>query len=121
VLDAQAAGAELIVVDPRRTPTAERADLHVATLPGSDWALLLGVVKVVLDRGWDNRDAGAELRNVDGLSAPAGEADLDDLGRRCDVGVDVIEDIARRFSGAATAMCIARTGTSQTIGGTAAE
>ena len=33
---ARGAGARLVVVDPRRTPLAQRADLHLAVRPGTD-------------------------------------------------------------------------------------
>lgn len=41
----------ILVVDPRRTKTAEGADLHVPLLPGSDLAFLNGVARLLLDRG----------------------------------------------------------------------
>jgi assimilatory nitrate reductase catalytic subunit len=40
----QAAGGTLVVVDPRRTATAEAADLHVQPVPGTDLALALGLL-----------------------------------------------------------------------------
>ncbi len=39
---------KLIVVDPRRTPTAEAADLHLAVTPGSDIALLTALGRILL-------------------------------------------------------------------------
>lgn len=45
----QRAGAKIVVVDPVRTETADRADLHLPVRPGQDWALLLAMVKVILD------------------------------------------------------------------------
>ena len=44
VQQAHAAGARLVVVDPRRTAMAKRADRHVALRPGTDVALALGIV-----------------------------------------------------------------------------
>ncbi|KQN53455.1 bifunctional nitrate reductase/sulfite reductase flavoprotein subunit alpha [Erwinia sp. Leaf53] len=41
-------GAKLIVVDPRRTATAEKADLHLAIRPGSDLALLNGLLHLLV-------------------------------------------------------------------------
>ncbi|WP_328606586.1 molybdopterin-dependent oxidoreductase [Amycolatopsis sp. NBC_00345] len=43
--------ADLIVVDPRRTPTAELAGLHLAPAPGTDLALALGILHVVVAEG----------------------------------------------------------------------
>jgi NADPH-dependent sulfite reductase flavoprotein alpha-component len=45
------AGAKLIVVDPRRTTTAERADLFLQIKPGTDLALLNGLLHLLVDNG----------------------------------------------------------------------
>ncbi len=44
-------GARLVVVDPYRSPTAKRADDHLALRPGTDGALALGVANVMIDEG----------------------------------------------------------------------
>ncbi|WP_199749168.1 molybdopterin oxidoreductase family protein [Amycolatopsis sp. WAC 01376] len=44
-------GADLIVVDPRRTPTAELAGLHLAPAPGTDLALAQGILHAVVADG----------------------------------------------------------------------
>ena len=44
-------GGRVVVVDPRRTRTAEHADLHVPIRPGTDAALLAGIACVALRRG----------------------------------------------------------------------
>ncbi|MFE6631274.1 molybdopterin oxidoreductase family protein [Streptomyces rochei] len=44
-------GGTLIVVDPRRTRTAEQADLHLAPRPGTDLALALGMLHLVVAEG----------------------------------------------------------------------
>ncbi|CAL9579984.1 Assimilatory nitrate reductase catalytic subunit [Streptomyces sp. enrichment culture] len=44
-------GGTLIVVDPRRTKTAEQADLHLAPRPGTDLALALGLLHLVVAQG----------------------------------------------------------------------
>ena len=48
---AQDNGAMLVVIDPRRTRTAERADWHLQPLPGSDAALALGLMHVIIAEG----------------------------------------------------------------------
>jgi assimilatory nitrate reductase catalytic subunit len=48
--------ATLIVVDPRVTKTAMLADLHLALRPRSDLALLNGLIHIVIDREWIDRD-----------------------------------------------------------------
>ncbi|MFF2845899.1 molybdopterin oxidoreductase family protein [Streptomyces sp. NPDC058001] len=47
----RANGGRLIVVDPRRTRTAEQADLHLAPRPGTDLALALGLLHLVVAQG----------------------------------------------------------------------
>lgn len=46
-----ARGGALIVIDPRRTPTAAVATVHLQNLPGSDLALALGLLHLVAARG----------------------------------------------------------------------
>ncbi len=81
------AGAKLVVIDPRRTETAEEADLHLPLRPGSDVALMNGLL------AWC-REAGAldAAFLADHLSVPAdfwevlGEgSDLWSVARTCDL------------------------------------
>jgi anaerobic selenocysteine-containing dehydrogenase len=48
-------GAKLVVVDPYRTATAARADLHLAPLPGTDGALACAVMHVLFRDGYADR------------------------------------------------------------------
>ncbi|MGE0220816.1 molybdopterin-dependent oxidoreductase [Mycolicibacterium sp.] len=54
------AGAKLIVVDPRRTTTAEKADLFLQIRPGTDLALLNGILHLLVENGSIDRDFIAE-------------------------------------------------------------
>ena len=49
-------GARLIVVDPRRTGLAKKADLWLQVRPGTDGALALGIAQVMIERGWYDRE-----------------------------------------------------------------
>ncbi|MDX2598794.1 molybdopterin oxidoreductase family protein [Streptomyces caniscabiei] len=44
-------GGTLIVIDPRRTRTAEQADLHLSPRPGTDLALALGLLHLIVAEG----------------------------------------------------------------------
>ncbi|MGI6874187.1 molybdopterin oxidoreductase family protein [Amycolatopsis sp. 3B14] len=46
----------LVVVDPRRTPTADQASLHLAPAPGTDLALALGILHALVAEGRFDRD-----------------------------------------------------------------
>ncbi len=58
------AGAKVIVVDPRRTPIAARADLHVAVRPGTDGVLAMAIAALLHRNG--HIDRGFVERWVDG-------------------------------------------------------
>jgi anaerobic selenocysteine-containing dehydrogenase len=51
VEEARAAGARVVVIDPLRSPTAAKADWHLRPLPGTDPALALGLMHVIVGEG----------------------------------------------------------------------
>lgn len=121
VLAAQANGADLIMVDPRQTPSTRKANTHVVIRPGQDWALLLGIIKLVFENGWDHQEDCASATGIETVRELAASASLESLSARCGVSVEQIGDVARRFATAETAVCVARTGVSQNRNGTVGE
>lgn len=61
MMDRVKAGAKLIVVDPRRTATADKADLFLQIAPGSDLALLNGLLHLIVENGHTDADFIAEF------------------------------------------------------------
>ena len=61
VEEARRNGARLIVIDPYRTRTAAVADWHIAIRPGTDAALALGMMHVILNEGLHDRAYIAEM------------------------------------------------------------
>ncbi|WP_430382225.1 molybdopterin-dependent oxidoreductase [Streptomyces sp. P10-4] len=57
----RSAGARLIVVDPRRTATADRADLFLRIRPGTDLALLNGLLHLLVENGHTDEEFIAEF------------------------------------------------------------
>ncbi|MFY9550058.1 MAG: molybdopterin-dependent oxidoreductase, partial [Thermoanaerobaculia bacterium] len=55
IQEAQKRGARLVVVDPRRTRLAGRADLHLAVRPGADLPLALAVIRWLFANGRADR------------------------------------------------------------------
>lgn len=49
--EARKRGLKLIVIDPRRSETARKADLHLQCLPGQDVALLAAMLRVIIEEG----------------------------------------------------------------------
>jgi anaerobic selenocysteine-containing dehydrogenase len=89
-------GARLVVVDPYRTPTAEKADTHLMLRPGTDGALACAVMHVLFRDGMADRDylerhtsnwreLEAHLRQRSPAWAAAitglGEAEIEDFAR----------------------------------------
>jgi anaerobic selenocysteine-containing dehydrogenase len=56
VQDARRAGAYVVAIDPIRTRTAQQADEHLAPIPGTDAALALGLLNVVVGLGGHDQD-----------------------------------------------------------------
>ncbi|MFI0817108.1 molybdopterin-dependent oxidoreductase [Streptomyces sp. NPDC021098] len=56
LMDRVKAGAKLIVVDPRRTATAAKADLFLQIKPGTDLALLNGLLRLLVEGGYTDRE-----------------------------------------------------------------
>ncbi|MEU6220947.1 bifunctional nitrate reductase/sulfite reductase flavoprotein subunit alpha [Streptomyces sp. NPDC047022] len=74
LMDRVKAGARLIVVDPRRTATAAKADLFLQIRPGTDIALLNGLLHLLHENG--HTDPGFIARHTEGWEAmPAFLAD----------------------------------------------
>lgn len=70
----RARGGTVVVVDPRRTPTARRASEWVPVHPGTDALLLFAILHTLAERGWIRRpphlqDLVAGLDDVVGLAA----------------------------------------------------
>ena len=61
---------KLIVVDPRSTQTARSADLHLALKPGTNLALMNGLVQQIIANNWtDTSYINAHTRNYDAMAA----------------------------------------------------
>jgi len=56
VMLSKAKGAKLIVADPRYTPTAKQADLHLPFYSGTDIALMNSMMQVILKKGLENKE-----------------------------------------------------------------
>ncbi|MBP2707428.1 molybdopterin-dependent oxidoreductase [Microbispora sp. RL4-1S] len=67
LMDRVKAGAKLIVVDPRRTATADKADLFLRINPGTDLALLNGLLHLLVEGGHIDHEFIA--RHTDGWDA----------------------------------------------------
>jgi anaerobic selenocysteine-containing dehydrogenase len=60
VQEARRNGAQLVVIDPYRTRTAQVADWHIPIQPGTDTALALGLMRIIIEEGLYDRDYVAQ-------------------------------------------------------------
>lgn len=109
IQEAQKAGARLVVIDPRRTPLAKKADLHLTPRPGTDLVLALAAIR------WFFEEGRADRRFLEEHATGAGELRLraypwtfEQASEASGVPVEDIEAFVRLY--AATSPAVIRTG-----------
>lgn len=114
-------GGRFIVVDPRRTETARLADQHIPIYPGTDAALLLGLVHLAFRRGPRLSHLAPLVDRLEDLDAATRHVDLDEVARFTGVEVNVMHDLVERLFEASPAAVYGRVGLcTQEFGGLAA-
>jgi anaerobic selenocysteine-containing dehydrogenase len=104
-------GGRVVVVDPRRTETAEIADQHVAIRPGSDALLLAAMLHVIFAAGRVRLGRLEGLvKNVDALATLARDFPPERVARRTGVAPEITRQLADDFSRATKAACYGRVG-----------
>ncbi|MFF5403622.1 molybdopterin oxidoreductase family protein [Streptomyces misionensis] len=112
-------GGRLIVVDPRRTRTAELADLHVQPVPGTDLALALGLLHLVIADGLcDEAFIAARTTGFEEARAAAMAHWPERVERLTGVPVPVLREVAGQFARAATGIVLTARGAEQHSKGT---
>ena len=100
-------GAKLIVGDPRKTWMAERSDVWLNLKPGSNIAMLNGIINVILQNGWENKDFIAKrTEGFEEIKAKAAEYGLARTEELTGVSQDRIIEAARLYSHADKAMIV---------------
>ncbi len=56
ILKARSRGARIVTIDPLRTKTGEQSDEHIAIMPGTDGALALGMMHIIVRDGLQDQD-----------------------------------------------------------------
>ncbi|MGW2559896.1 molybdopterin oxidoreductase family protein [Streptomyces sp. NPDC001514] len=112
-------GGTLIVVDPRRTKTAEQADLHLAPRPGTDLALALGLLHLVVAQGRTDEEFIRERTTGWEEARSAAMAHWPELVERITgVGVPQLRAAVDMFCDAPAAMVLTARGPEQQSKGT---
>jgi assimilatory nitrate reductase catalytic subunit len=115
-----ARGSKLVVIDPRRTETAEEADLHLPIRPGSDVALMNGLLWHCVDHGLIDQAYLAEHVAVpDEFWTALGEgSDLWSVARTCDVPPADLRGFYDLFAANPRTVTLFSQGINQSLSGT---
>jgi assimilatory nitrate reductase catalytic subunit len=111
---------KLVVIDPRRTPTAELADLHVPIRAGTDVALFNGLLRYLQQHGAADRrfvelhTAGAE----EALDAARAAGDPAAVAAVCGADAGRIEELYRLFRASERVVTLFSQGVNQSSAGT---
>lgn len=108
----QARGGKLVVIDPRRTETAQLADRHLFIRPGGDVFLLLGLVNVLF--GEQRVRLGRLAEHVDGVAAletATKEFTPERVAGRSGIDAAAIRELARELASTERAALYGRIGT----------
>jgi anaerobic selenocysteine-containing dehydrogenase len=115
----RARGGKLVVIDPRRTETAEMADAHHFIRPGGDVFLLLGMVHTLFDEGLVKLDRLASLvAGLDEVRAAVLPFEPEKMATRCGISADAIRTLARELAQVPRAAVYGRMGISVQAYGT---
>ena len=99
ILSAISKGAKLIVVDPRCTPFAKRADVHVQPRPGTDGALALAMLNTITSEGLYDREFVEKWTfGFDRLADHVKQYPVEEVEQITWVSAEDIKKIARIFA-----------------------
>ena len=99
ILKAKKRGARLIVIDPRVTDTASKADIHLQPRPGTDGALALGILKIILeDKLYDEAFVENWTIGFDDLKKLVKDYPLEKVEKITWIPQNLIERVAREYA-----------------------
>jgi anaerobic selenocysteine-containing dehydrogenase len=85
----------MLAVDPRHTPVAREADVHLAVRPGTNLALVNGLLREVVRRGWvDEKYVAAHTRGFDDMCRVVDAYPPERVAGICDVAAADVERAA---------------------------
>jgi anaerobic selenocysteine-containing dehydrogenase len=107
----RARGGKVVVVDPRRTGTADRADEWLPIVPGTDAAFLLAICNVLFDDGLVDLGDVADLVNgLDDVRRVASAFTPERVAAACRIPAETIRRVARDIAAAPSAAVYGRIG-----------
>jgi len=99
ILEELGKGSKLIVLDPRRTATTERADIWLRLRPGTDTAVLMGMINVIIQENYYDKEFVTKwCHGFEELKKRAEEYPLDKVEQISWVPAEKIRNAARMFA-----------------------
>jgi ferredoxin-nitrate reductase len=87
---------KLVVVDPRPTPAAQRADVHLAVKNGTNMALTNGLLREIIANGWYEEEyVASNTLGFEKLRATVEEYPLEKVAEICGVAAEEMREAAR--------------------------
>ena len=112
IREAQRRGATLIVIDPRTTPLAKQADIHLAVRPGTDLPVALSLHRFLFEEGHaDDAFLRTHARGAAELRERARPWTFERAAAEADISADVLRQVAELY--AATRPALVRCGYGQ--------
>jgi anaerobic selenocysteine-containing dehydrogenase len=109
--DALADGLQLIAIDPRRSETARRAQLHLQVKPGHDVALLAAIIHVILSENLHDQEfVGQHMQGVDALQRAVAAFPVQKVAEQAGISADQLTAAARLFATHGPGVAVAGTG-----------
>ncbi len=105
-------GGTLVVIDPRRSETAARADQHHFIRPGTDALLVLALIHEVLASPLKVHVKVDQLNGLEEVRALAKRFSPASVSAATGLSAEVIRSLAKGFAAAPSAVCYGRIGTS---------
>ncbi|MFT4762314.1 MAG: anaerobic selenocysteine-containing dehydrogenase [Paraglaciecola sp.] len=114
----QKRGGKFIVIDPRRTETAEKADEHIFIKPGRDALLLLGLIHTIFaEKLVDLRHLKDVIDGLEIIENAVKNYSPEKVEKPLGIANEKIRELAREMATANSAVCYARMGASTQIFG----
>ncbi|NND68971.1 MAG: molybdopterin-dependent oxidoreductase [Halioglobus sp.] len=109
----KARGGRLVVIDPRRTETAQLASEHHFITPGSDALLLAALLHTLFDEQLVDPGRLADFtEGLDTIESAVSDFTPEFAAQHCGMSADAIRGIARDFAAASAGICYGRMGVS---------
>lgn len=113
--DIQSRGGKVVVIDPRKTRTADKADQHIFVKPGTDIWLLLAMLNYVIREDkidYNKVSKFVDTAQIDDIKTAVERFSIQNASEQTGISETVITTLFEEFTAAKTAVCYGRLGVS---------